>query len=146
MALVVSAKSLKIKYGESHHFRELLNVHESPTPWISVGSKRYDNVMGASPPYLEIPGRNAILFITADSSQSNYIYHFVSLEDGNETVIGTRDDSLHLFLNRKTEIKFESVESDRIVVYSTTLPGFDTKWRRYVFDLTKKTAKETWGK
>ena len=136
------AESLEVNFGESHTLFEFLNVHASPVRWISIGGKRYKYVMGRKEPYLKIPGSNRVLFITSNSGQTSYGYHFVSVDDGQDVSIPAQQDSLHLFINR-AEIKIEAVEKDRIVVYCTKLFDSETSWRRYTFDLGGKTATET---
>ena len=82
---------LKVKTGETHQWREFLNVHESPISWLSVGGKKYMYAMGMDPCYLNIPGRDQILFITSNERQTEYIYHFVSLKDGRNIAMTVRD-------------------------------------------------------
>ena len=138
------SKPLRVKYGESHSLRELTHVHESPVTWISVGPKKYDNVMGGEPYYVQIPGRSEILFITSNPLQSEFVYHFVSLETGKEVAIATQYTSLWMHLSPasgKGKVTFESMDGPHIAIVS----HWEKQWSRYQFDLDRKTVTESKG-
>ena len=136
------AANLRVKTGESHRFRELLNVHESPISWISVGGKKYNYVKGDDPCYLEIPGRDMILFITSNESDNVFFYHFVSLKTGKEITMPAHWAALYLDLGsqraKEEQPTFELIDGPKIVI----LVRGKNHWTRYRFDLDAKTSVE----
>lgn len=140
------SKPLRVKYGESHSISELLHVHDSPVTWLSVGAKKYEYIMGNEPYYVKVPGRTDIFFITSNQRQSEFVYHFVSLEDGNEVSIPTDYTTLWIAIGSTAptsgHISFEIVDGPKIVI----LRKREGYWRRYSFDLEKKMVAETEGK
>lgn len=124
--------------------RELTHVHDSPVMWISIGAKKYDYVMGGEPYYVQIPGRSEILFITSNQLQSEFVYHFVSLEDGKEVAITTHYTTLWMDLSPasgKGKITFETIDGSHITIVS----HWEKQSSRYQFDLDRKIVTESKG-
>ena len=133
------SKPLRVKYGESHSISELIHVHDSPVTWLSVGAKKYKYVMGDEPYYINVPGRADIFFITSNQRQTEFVYHFVSLDDGKEVSISTDYTTLWMALGSDPtsgKISFEVVDGPRITIVDRD----KDRWWRYRFDLEKKTV------
>lgn len=140
--LALGAPLLRVKTGESHQLSELMHVHSSPISWLSVGGKKYMYAKGDG--YLNIPGRDQVLFITSNDRETEYTYHFVSLKDGSDISITVHDTGLFLSFgctDPKQQASFELVEGPKIVIVMR-YPDFA---RRYRFDLRAKTATEERG-
>lgn len=134
------SKPLRVKYGESHSISELLHVHDSPITWLSIGAKKYEYVMGDEPYYINVPSRSDIFFITSNKLQTEFVYHFVSLDDGREIAITVHHTILWFGLEAQSptrgQISFEKVDGPKVVI----VRKLDDHWWRYSFDLGKKTV------
>ena len=150
---VCHAKLLEVKSGYSYPPRVWLTLfHESPIPWLSVGGKKYLYAMGSVPYSLKVPvtGRNMIFFITSDQSQGEFVYHFVSLDDGKDIAIKVRNTYLDIGLSASSSrgvVSFELVDWPKIVILAKREPGpgWEAAWWRYSFDLEKLTVVDTRG-
>lgn len=142
--LAFGSPLLRVKTGESHRLSELWHIHDSPTYWISVGGQKYMNVKGMDPCYLKIPGREQILFITSNERETEFTYHFVSLEDGKDITMTVHDTGLYDcfgYDDPKHQPSFELIDGSKIVIV-VRRPDFS---RRYRFDLQARTAVEETG-
>ena len=94
----------------------ILNVHASKdTITITVFGKNYEDVRGNPPYYLEIPGKDSILFVTGytfDNGQATV--HIVNLSTKQETNFPAYDSSIGEGIcttNSQTADWFEKIES-----------------------------------
>ena len=84
--LFLSAAEGRIRHQRKYSWRSILNIHQNPSEILLVDDKKYPNVMGCPPFYLEISPIKSILFVTLgpDSSETMHVY---SLERKLDTTI-----------------------------------------------------------
>ena len=73
-----SELSKKVETGTHRPFFWYLNVHASEEHWIKFAGKKYHDVLGYGPTFIEVEKLNAIFFITA-RGYDRYA-HFVSVD------------------------------------------------------------------
>jgi hypothetical protein len=132
----------EIRWGKSYGFIQILNVHSSPTKWLSAKGRRFENVQGGEPYYLEIPQLKLIFFVTSDDRRSRFDYHFLSLETGEDIKISAEYgySSLGAGINAASDSKIVSriaeVEWPKVVIDNSDYA--DRK--RYEFNLKSLTV------
>ena len=140
-----------IKYGTRRTLLGYLNVHESDESWLDVKGKRFSDLAGFEPYYLEVPGSDYLFFIKREKSvfrsdeDEKFSYHFLSVSRGE---IVFRDD-LRLMANslgRKHDPKFyvrvKQLSPSVILVTERQASFF---WY-YKFDLLARKVEESWEK
>ena len=140
-----------IKYGTTKSLLGFLNVHASDEPWLEVRGKRFSNLAGFEPYYLEVPGSDYLFFIKREKSafrpdeDEKFSYHFLSPTRG-EIVFRNDIRLLANSLGRKHDPKFyvrvKQLSPTVILVTERTASFF---WY-YKFDLLAHAVEQSWGK
>ena len=110
----------------------------SSTTSIFVFGKKYKDVRGYQPYYLEIPEKDAILFVTGPdhNGDGNAIVHLVNLKTKGEKHCCAFDSHIGSNIYKQNGQQFEEVESvsgDKLVIRA----GFSNARFRYHLDLAK---------
>ncbi len=122
----------------------VLNVHASKdTTVMTLFGKTYEEVRGAEPFYLEIPGRDSILFVTGreyDNGQATV--HIVNVTTKQEVHFPAFDSSIGENIcatNKEKEFggfeRVESLNGDKLIINACSRTGISHY--RYFLDLQK---------
>ena len=107
------------------------NVHASHDEmWLVTFGKTYKEVRGQAPFYLEIPGKDSILFVTGrtyDNGQATV--HVLNYKTGKEINFPANDSSIGQNISTGGAEKIESVDGDKVVISAKFLD------RRYLYHL-----------
>ena len=114
---------------EERTIESLVSAHTSPRIVFSVRGKRFEDVQGFSPYYIEVPGRNAIVFVTEKARLNNQEFngtevHFFDLDKNSDTVIVTFEPGLGNYIGCTNELK-------RADAYLTAPNSLVIRWRLY---------------
>jgi hypothetical protein len=100
------------------------NVHASHDEvWLEAFGQTYKGVRGAAPYYLEIPGKDSILFVTSRGNDGREAtVHILNLKTGNEIHFSALTSGIGKGIGLADGLgvleKVESVDGDRVVVNS----------------------------
>lgn len=100
--------------------------HASGSNYLMVDGKTYRGVRGLAPYYLEVPGMNAILFVTEESGRITFHIHDFSTKEDIQIVGGSGFGwgiGGERTLSGKYRDDIESVVSNRITLVRKTLDG-----------------------
>ena len=138
----MAASDLRVSYGTHYGLRWLLNVHESPVNWISVGGKKYDAAKGDAPFHLKIPEWNTIFFVITVNNYDEFA-HFVSLKDGKDISmpVDYRFDSYRLGAQKKEGryVSIDGVNGRKVLV---SCHNYDGRISHFTFDLEARSWQE----
>ena len=113
----------------------LVNVHASHDEmWLVAFGKTYKEVRGQAPFYLEIPGKNSILFVTGrthDDGQATV--HVLNYRTGKEINFPAYDSSIGSNISSGGTEKVVSVNGQKVIISAEFL---DRRYRYYL-DLEK---------
>jgi hypothetical protein len=113
----------------------LVNVHASHDEmWLVAFGKTYKEVRGQPPFYLEIPGKDSILFVTGrtyDNGQATV--HVLNYKTGKEANFLAYDSHIGANISSGGAEKLESVDGQKVVISAKFL---DRQYRYYL-DLEK---------
>ncbi len=134
----VSYEDTKVKVLEKNTVN-FLNVHASHDEmWLEAFGKTYKDVRGLDPYYLEIPGKDSILFVTGrtyDDGQATV--HILNLKTQKEIHLPAFDSSIGRNIGGTQSSggweKIESVKGDKIVISAQ----FMNRHYLYYLDLAK---------
>ena len=140
-----------LKYGTERGLFGFLNVHSSDKSWLEIKGKRFSNLAGFEPYYLDVPGSDYVFFIKKETplfradEDEKFSYHFYSLSRGD---IVFHDDIrlLARSLGRKHDPKFHlSVKavSPSVMVVTERQSSFFWSYR---FDLKAHTVGQSFKK
>ncbi len=136
--------ALGVKYGESFYWAELINIHESPTRWISVNGKKYRNVNGSPPYHLMVPELDLVFFVTSDRRGDKVRCHFVRLKDNREFVFSPVDTYISLDIGKSSDsdshVRISGANWPNVVVIQKV---GSLRIVKYEFNLESMTVKET---
>ncbi len=78
-------RDANVKAGEVKHPWDMFAIHASRPLWLTVGGETYRGVRGLLPYYLNVPGTNAVLFVTEDAGK--VVFHVVNTKSGSAVEI-----------------------------------------------------------
>jgi len=129
-------KKVKVLHKEEINY---LSVHSSHDEmWLVAFGKTYKKVRGQAPFYLEIPGKDSILFVTGrEFNDGQATVHFLNYKTGKEIHFPAYDSHIGSNISAKKtpnqSEKIQSVKGGKVVIGATFL---DRQYRYYL-DLEK---------
>ena len=75
-----------IRFGQDLGISRLIHFHQGARNWLSINGKKFDNVKGQEPFYLDINPTGFIFFVTSDLRDRQYVYHFVHIKDEKRSI------------------------------------------------------------
>ena len=140
-ALCSCARSTKVAYEDDKvkvlhkDTVNFVNVHASHDEmWLVALGKTYKEVRGQVPFYLEIPGKDSILFVTGrtyDNGQATV--HVLNCKTGKEINFPAYDSNIGANISSGGAEKIEAVNGEKIIISAKVL---DRRYRYYL-DLEK---------
>ena len=102
--------------------------------WLVAFEKTYKEVRGQAPFYLEIPGKNAILFVTGrtyDNGQATV--HVLNYKTGKEINFPAYDSNIGANISSGGAEQIETVNGEKVIISAKFL----NRRYRYYLDLEK---------
>jgi hypothetical protein len=112
-----------------------LNVHASHDEmWLEAFGKTYKELRGQAPFYLEIPGKDSILFVTGKTyDDGQAIVHVLNVKSGREFNFPAHDSRIGSYISSDDTERIESVNGEKVIITAKVL---DRRYR-YFLDLGK---------
>jgi len=123
---------VKVLHKDTLNF---LNVHASHDEmWLVAFGKTYKEVRGQAPFYLEIPGKDSIVFVTGRSYDNGQAtVHVLNYKTGKAISFPAYDSNIGNCISSSGAERIESVSGDKVIISARFL---DRHYRYYI-DLTK---------